>query len=200
MTDLESAAGIASLLLVRERIHPGAEANYDALERNMAEAAARFGCPNPVLALSPVAAPLEVWWLNFFESEGHRERVTEAYQGNQPLIAALGSIATAKQRLTTPLEEALYHLEVSPSGTLPDSRGARFVVAAWNHGDRLPAQAYRFRAPEGQTLVLILAATRPAASALEGLLSPHGELLAIRPEWSIPDPAWEDADPRFWRR
>jgi len=72
------------LLIAREPLKPGAEAEYDRIESETAKLAAQHGCPHPYLALQPLSgAKNEVWWFNGFDSQNELDSVAEAYKKNQ---------------------------------------------------------------------------------------------------------------------
>jgi len=78
------------LLIAREPLNPGAEAEYDRIESQIAILAQEMGCPHPYLALQPLSATQnEVWWFNVFDSEDELNSVGEAYKTKEPWNAAL---------------------------------------------------------------------------------------------------------------
>ena len=67
------------LLIAREPLKPGAEAEYDRIESETAKLAAQHGCPHPYLALQPLSgAKNEVWWFNGFGSQDELNSVGQA--------------------------------------------------------------------------------------------------------------------------
>ena len=72
------------LLIAREPLKPGAEAEYDRIESGTAMLAAKLVCPHPYLALQPLSgAKNEVWWFNGFDSQDELNSVGEAYKTNE---------------------------------------------------------------------------------------------------------------------
>src|SRR5918995_3367229 len=68
----------ANLLQIHhDRVRRGREAVYRTAEEDAARSCAVHGCPHPHLAIESVAAPMDVWWLNAFDSEADRQRVSD---------------------------------------------------------------------------------------------------------------------------
>ena len=79
------------LQVVREPLKVGEEAAYAAIENE-----------------SALGGPKEVWWLNSFASETDRQRVTEDYLRNGPLMAVLDRNSKRKASVTgTPVNLVL---------------------------------------------------------------------------------------------
>lgn len=186
------------LLLVRERLRPGSETDYDLNERQIAASGRAGGCPHPYLALVPLLRPHEVWWLNAFASEAERDGVAGAYAMNETLMATLTPLVARKEALrevfaTTSASQAPH----PGDGAALELTGARFVVVALSDGPAQTSGAV-FTASDGQSLAMATAPTRMAADDWAKRLGNDAHLTQIMPRWSVPDPAWVAADARFW--
>jgi hypothetical protein len=71
----QSPAPPGILEIHRERLKPGAIAEYRNLESRAAQACRDAPCPNPYLAMRSLAGPEEVWFLNGFDTYEILERV-----------------------------------------------------------------------------------------------------------------------------
>ncbi len=160
------------LQIVREPLKVGEEAAYAAIENETARACAELKCPHPHLALEPLGGPKEVWWLNSFASERDRQRVTEDYLRNGPLMAVLDRNSKRKARVTgTPVNLVLNYRPDLSRAVRWELAGARFVVMTGTTG-KAPPDGPVFEAPDGTRLVLCPAKTRDEA---ERLASSHGK-------------------------
>lgn len=184
----------ALVLVVRERIRAGGEAEYDANERAIAAACLTMQAPHPYLALVDPEDPLEIWWLTLFVSAAHRAQVEQAYAHNLPLMEVLTPLGARKGAFRTSMSvESASHQPDRGARTL-DVTGARVVVVGTDVVDR-PSAGAVFMSDDGAWFVFAPASERAAAPAVV----PPGRTLAIRPEWSYPDPGWVRADIEFWR-
>ena len=64
----------AILQIYRVSLKPGAEAAFDAIERQIATLCATLKCPHPYLGLESVTGPQEVWFLNGYRSADEQKR------------------------------------------------------------------------------------------------------------------------------
>jgi hypothetical protein len=183
------------LLIVRERLRPGCEADYGDTESEIAAASARLGCPHPYLALAPVDGTPEVWWLNTFSSGEEQAEVKAAYARNQPLMAALQPLGERKQRFVQEVTTVLATRRAKPGRDPLRVCGARFFVVS-----RTPladSAAAAFQAREDEPFVFTPAASREAAERIVAG-APGAAILAVQPQWSFADQAWIAADRDFW--
>jgi|SRR5579872_613741 len=185
------------LQIVRERVKAGSENGYDAIEDERARACAEFKCPHPVLALEPLNGPKEVWWLNSFLSETDRQRVTNAYARNGPLMAAFQRTSGPKANVVGTSSDLVLRYRPELSRTRWDLAGMRFLVVTAAQGSVLP-DGTAFEAPDGTRLVLHPAKTRLEAERLASAAPGETTVLGVRPSWGFPAKEWIDADPRFW--
>lgn len=187
------------LQVVREPIKAGKETEYAAIESESAHACAEWKCPHPYLALEPVGEPTEIWWLNTFASEAERQRVTDEYAKNGPLMEILVRNSKRKASLTgTPSDRVLeYRAELS--GSKWEIAGVRFVVVTVARGGELPNGSV-FEAVDGTRLVLRPARTREEAERFASAAGGETTVLAVLPSWGMPAKEWMEADPEFWAR
>jgi hypothetical protein len=187
------------LLIVQERLKPNSMHAYDRNEREIARTSARLKSPHPYLALESVSEPKEVWWLNAFESEGHKDSVMQAYERNHELSVALRKLGRRKAALRyEPVS-----IVTTYKGELSDERpfsvsGARFFVVTVTN-DVGKSGGSVFEAPDGRRFVLAPAARRQEADRKAAAAGAQARIFAIRPSWSFPADAWVAADPGFWR-
>jgi hypothetical protein len=186
------------LQIVRERVKAGSETAYDRIEDQRARACAEFGCPHPFLALEPLSGPKEVWWLNSFASDADRQRVTDEYLQNVPLMAALERTSKPKANVTADSSDLV--LNYRPElGRTPqwDLAGMRFLVVTTTK-ESLSRDGTVFEAPDGTRLILHPAKSRLEAERLASQAAEGTTVLGVRPSWGMPAKGWIDADPHFW--
>ena len=180
----------------RERVVPGAEAEYSRVEEEIARACARLKCPHPYLALQPVTGAPEVWWLTAFASQADRDRVVQAYERDAAVKQALQELGQRKKGLTSDGKESI----ASRRSQLCDAvawrmHGVRFVVIETSKADP-KGNGCVFQAPDGTRFALQTAASRGDADRLAGADS---RVFEVRPAWSHPAADWIAADPSFWK-
>jgi hypothetical protein len=185
--------------LFHERLKPGVEAAYGRIEEDAARICAQLKCPNPYLALESVVGPKEVWWLNAYTSESHKDSVARAYEQNAAAMAALQGITERKKGLTYEPEEffATYRSDLG-DGSSWRMEGTRFFVMIVTGADR-KADGCIFETPDGTRFIIATATTRRDANRKAAAAGSSAKVLAIRPSWSLPADAWIAADPGFWR-
>ncbi len=186
------------LQIVREPLKVGEEGAYAAIENEIARACAELKCPHPHLALEPLSGPKEVWWFNFIASETDRQRVTDDYVRNGPLMAVLEHNSKRKARVTgTPVNLVLNYRPDLSRAVRWELAGARFVVVTTLTG-KAPPDGPVFEAPDGTRLVLCPAKTRDQAERVESAAAGETTMLAVLPYWGMPASDWLAADPDFW--
>jgi len=84
----------------RERLKPGAAAEYEKIEAAAGQTCRDMACPNPYLAIQSATGPAEVWLLNGFDSLEAMERVWGQYAENAALLAELDRVVARKAELT----------------------------------------------------------------------------------------------------
>jgi hypothetical protein len=186
------------LEIYRDSLRPGCEAAFRAVEEDAARMCAELKCPHPHLAIESVTVPREVWWLNAFESEAEKERVSRDYANNRPLTTALDTVGPRKKDLVeTPVDVfASYRADLS-RGAAWVVTGARFFVVTVTTGDP-QTDGWVFEAPDGTRFVFRPAATREQADRLAAAAGRETRVFAVRPYWGMPASEWIAADPEFW--
>ena len=185
------------LLIAREPIRPGAEAEYDRIETDTARLAVKFACPHPYLALEPLSgAKNEVWWFNWFASQAEVESVGEAYTKNEAWNAALTKNQKLKAPLTGKIVEELADHEPH-SDAQPWAAGrARYVVVAMNPATHLGGSNV-FKGRDGTRYEILTMKTREEAQrAARGT---DFVVLEVMPRWSFPAKEWVEAEPELWK-
>src|SRR5579872_597851 len=186
------------LLIAREPLKPGAEAEYDRIESETAKLAAQHGCPHPYLALQPLSgAKNEVWWFNGFDSQNELDSVAEAYKKNRGWNAALTQNQKRKESLTGKIAEQLADLEPQ-AHSQPWALGrAKYVVVAINAATRLSGGSNLFKGRDGTRYEILIANTREKAErAARGM---DLVVLEVVPRWSFPAREWVEANREIWK-
>jgi hypothetical protein len=185
------------LLIVREPLKPGAEAEYDRIESETATQAARYRCPHPYLALQPLSGVKnEVWWFNDFDSQGEVNSVEKAYQTNEAWNAALTKNQKRKEPLTGKSAEQLADLEPQ-THSQPWALGrAQYVVVAINPAARLSG-SNAFKGRDGTRYEILMASTREEAERI--VRGTDFVVLEVVPRWSFPAREWVDGNREIWK-
>lgn len=186
------------LYIYRDSLKAGVDSAYRAIEDDGARVCADLKCPNPYFALESLSGPHEAWWINAFATDAETTRVANAYASDGSLSAALAAVANRKQPLIgTPIRGfAAYRAALSRRPTWSVA-GARFVVVAVTRSRR-PAEGSVWETADSTLYILQPVRTRAQAEMLAR--ESGARIFAVRPSWSMPDPAWVAADPQFWRR
>ena len=189
-----SEAEARLLLIVREHLVPGLEAQYAENEAKIATICATLNCPHPYLALMPIAGLAEVWWINIFASDDEKTDVESAYARNQALLEALGPLGKRKEAFRRALSTTLtrYRADVSGGAQLRIA-GARFLVV--DCGSRERDAIPTFESEAGQRFAIAAAPRCDDAGRLAARLGADSIVLEIQPQWTYPDTAWMAADP-----
>jgi hypothetical protein len=185
------------LLIAREPLKPGAEAEYDHIESETAMLAAKLGCPHPYLALQPLSgAKVEVWWFNGFDSQDELNSIAEAYKTNQAWNAALRKNQQLKEPLTGKIAEEIADLEPQ-THSQPWAMGrTQYMVVAVNPATRLRGSNV-FKGRDGTRYEILTANTREEAERVA-----RGKdfvALEVVPRWSFPDRHWVKANRELWK-
>lgn len=182
----------------RDRVKPGCERIYTIAEQEAARICAERGCPHPHLAIESLSAPMEVWWLNGFESEEHRQRIVDAYQGNVPLMEGLAHIRTRREGLLDLDIDVFVHYKPELSQGPRTVAAARFIAVTVTTQDHLPPGAV-FESADGTRYVFMPTASAEQASAASAGSNANAVVFAVRPYWGMPAREWIAADADFWR-
>lgn len=185
------------LLIAREPLHPGAEAEYDRIESETAVLAAKLGCPHPYLALQPLSgAKDEVWWLNGFASQDELNSVGEAYKTNEAWNAALIKNQKRKEPVTGKTMEQLADLEPHPDSEPWAMGRARYVVVASDPAAHVSGSIV-FKGRNGTRYEVLMASTREEAERVAR--ETNFVVLEVVPRWSFPAKEWVDGNPEMWK-
>ena len=182
------------LQIYRETVATGREADYDALEQDTAQHAARLGCPNPYLAAESLRGPKVVWFFNAYDSASEQRRVAQSYMRNARLMAALARNSSHKAEFTSETSVVFAHYQPDAGSSAWSPGQGRFlrIIEAKTAGR---ADGAVFETDDGTRFVVTACATREDA---EKSADARTHVLAVRPSWSFPAPAWIAADKNFW--
>jgi hypothetical protein len=197
------------LQIHRDRLKPGAEATFDAIERDAASACRTLNGPHPHVAIEILVAPQiggphapalkEVWWVNAFDSEEEKQRVYDAYAANGPLMAALSDVGRRRPEVIASEVDvfATHRADLSRGASLRVT-GARFFVVVVTDEDSTMDGAV-FETAEGTRYIFKATRSGDEAEALATRAGQHAAIFAVRPEWGKPSQEWIDADRVFWK-
>lgn len=187
------------LQIYRDPLLSGHEAAFKSIEEEAARICAELNCPNPHLAIESLTGPKEVWWLNGYESESHKQRVASGYSNNAPLMAVLAEITKRREGVVGPPVDVFANYRADLSGGAEwKVAGARFFVVTVTTGaPLLPGSV--FELPDRTRFIFRPAYTRQEADATAAASGPGTTVFAIRPYWGMPAKEWLDADPEFWK-
>ncbi len=185
------------LEVYRDHLERSARSTFDTIERDAAKISAELRFPHPHFAIETETGPLEVWWLNAFESEADRAQVTEEYLKNQPVVDALGTITARRRGVVTGVDTmTVYRPDLSDGPW--QVAGIRFFVVQIVPGtSRIDAAV--FEAPGDLFFAFRPARTHGEAERIARAAGPDARIFAVRPEWGMPASSWVAADPEFWR-
>ena len=189
-------ADVSLVQVVVERFKPGQDQVRASIESDTACACAEYDCPHPHLALKPIDKPDEVWWLNFFESEAHRQAVTDEYAANAPLMKALARNSEKKSVLRIETENSILALCSDNSGcAAPEILGSRFLVLT-KAGSTEQCDGTVFEG-DGNWTEFQFAKSLVDANQIASKKN-AATILSICPSWGRPSSSWIAADPEFW--
>lgn len=193
------AAGHSQLLQIyRDFLGPGAEDAYREIEEEAARICGCFNCPNPYLAIEALTGAKEVWYLNGYRSEAHRDEVAQGYRGNAPLMAALDVIARRKADLVlSPVDLLAVWRPDLGRGTLWTVGDGRFLIVTVSNG-LTDLEGTVFVAEEGTHFTIRAVQSRHEADIGVRSADEEARVFAVRPRMSVPAEAWVRADPEFW--
>lgn len=188
------------LQIFRERLKPGTEAQYTAIEDETCRLCAELGCPHPFLGSESLTGPKEGWFFNGYESREEHQDVVRAYSKNTPLLEALMKNSERKAALThAPVEVfATFRPDVS-RGPLWTLGMGRFLMIRITNDQRATTGTV-FEAPDGTRFVVNAAQTGDEADRLAASVGPESIVCGVRPRWSFPAPEWVAGDTAFWQQ
>lgn len=189
------------LQIHRDVVRAGREAAFRAVEEDAARACAKFACPHPHLAMQSLTQPNEVWWLNVFESGADRQRVTDAYAANGPLMAAFTDVSNRRRGIIAGESDIFANYRPDLCGGVEwQPAGARYVVVTSTSDNREIVGAV-FEEQEGiRRYVFRPAATESEAQVAASSAGLDTVIFAVRPYWGFPAAEWLAADREFWER
>jgi hypothetical protein len=193
---LASAAEPPPILQITiEPIRPGKEAEYGAIEVELAALCARQRCPNSYLALLSLDAPKQVYWLVSYESQADVERVAAGYADNQPLLDGMRALAAKKTGIADATTEIWTKLRADSSDDVPWQIGAtRFAVIA----TETARGGAVFETSAGRRFVIAAVETSAAAAEVAGRMGASARVFEVRASWSLPSADWRAANPDLW--
>jgi len=185
------------LYVYRDSLKQGVDSIYRVIENDGAQICADFRCPHPYIGLESLSGPHEAWWLNTFATAADTIRVAKAYATDRALATALAGVAQRKAALIgAPIQGfAIYRRDLSRGPTWSVA-GARFIEVTVTRDPR-PVKGSVWMMADSTLYILRPIRTLPGAQALDG--GTRTRVFAIRPNWSMPTPAWVATDPTFWR-
>ena len=173
------------LLIARERLREGMEADYDRIERQIAHASATLGCPHPYLALLSDDGR-EVWWFNTFSSIEERDRIAAAYAKAGPFSSTLQRLAAEKQAFTASVTQTFMTFRPDLSGASGLTlAGARFVIVSVDRSADRSAAAV-FESDAGEQFAIAPARSREHAERVAKQLGSGALILTVQNQWSFP--------------
>lgn len=183
------------LQIYRERITPGREADFAAIEQDTAKAAATLGCPNPYLAAESLTGPKVVWWFNAYESAAAQKQVALSYMKNAKLMDLLQRNSAQKAEFTSDQTDTFAHERPALSNGPQWSPGRGRFLRITETKNKSKAAGSVFETNDGMRFIVAAFDTREDAAKGAG---PVTHLLAVRPAWSFPSADWVKSDPEFW--
>ncbi|HLJ51723.1 MAG TPA: hypothetical protein VKU01_37210 [Bryobacteraceae bacterium] len=187
------------LYISREFWKPGHDATLNRIEAEAARVCIGLGVPHPYLGIESLTGSKEVWYINGFASTEELSQITEAYNKQQELLAAMNRFAQQRAAF-----ESEPHREGSATYRPELSRGAewkmgqdRFLVIAVTKGNP-HSDGPVFESQDGVRFVVTTAKSRAEADAKLAAAGPDAKVFAVRPEFSMPAAEWVASDPSFW--
>jgi hypothetical protein len=187
------------LYISREFWKPGHEAALNRIEAEAARVCIGLGVPHSYLGIESLTGSKEVWYINGFASTEELAQITEAYNKNQELLAAMKRFAEQRAEFKSqPDSEGLatYRPELS-SGPEWKMGQERFLVIIVTKGNPHSDGAV-FESQDGVRFIVTAAKTRTEADAKRSAAGPDAKIFAVRPEFSMPAAEWVASDPSFW--
>lgn len=181
-------------------LSPAAGRKLRKIEREAARACVRFKFPHAYLTLEPLTGPKEFWYFNAFDSQEEVKQLTDAFQKNAPLLAALNGFVQQRvplQRAQPSNQFTRYRADLSRGAPWIVGRG-RFLVITLTKGDP-QGDGSVFEMEDGTRLVIRSAQTLAEAKKLAAAAGKGTNIYAARPAYCVPAKDWVAADPAFWR-
>jgi hypothetical protein len=155
------------LYISRDYLKADAVAANRKLERRAEDLCRTLGFTHPYLTIESVSEPAEMWYLNGFQSQAEVEKLTQEYQQNTRLLAALHDITKQKVELKRQdSTEEFAHYRADLSGGDPWIIGSgRFLVIVFFDGEP-PLNGTVFEMKDGSKMWLRTAKSSSEARVL----------------------------------
>ena len=186
------------LQIVTERLRPGAEDAYAAIEEQLLHACRTLNAPNRYLALVSVDQPTEVWWLNMYDSYAEVDRIAAAYASNTTLMTALQELSAKKSGLTEPPVDRMTCLRSDLSGRETWQIGELQFAVVREVLTPAATPGAVFQWPDGRACSLIAAPDLESAKQQATRLGDGARIFEVEPSWSLPHDAWVRRNPKLW--
>lgn len=187
------------LLIHRDTLKPDCEAAFRAIEEDAARICAELRCTHSHAAIEALNGTRQVWWLNQFASEADKQRVSDGFANNHPLMDALAGISKRREDVIAHDEDVFVEHRPHLSRGAPWSiAGARFFVADVTKGESF-IDGTVFETADGTRYVFNATRTLEEAENLAATTGDRATVFAVRPYWGMPAQEWITADPEFWR-
>lgn len=188
------------LEVYRDYLKPGSEDAHRKMEEEATRICVRLKFPHAYLTIESLTGPKEVWYFNGFNSPAEMKQLSDAYQKNAPLVAALDEIVKRKAPLFArdPTNDfTKYRKDLSRGEPWTMARG-RFLVITMTKG--VPqSDGTVFELDDGTRLIIRAAKTQAEAEELGKTAGQGTNIFAVRPQLCIPAKSWVAADSAFWK-
>ena len=155
------------LYIARDYLKPHAVAANRKLERRAEDLCRTLGFTHPYLTIESVSGRAEMWYVNGFDSQAEVDKLTQEYQQNTKLLAALNEITQQKvalKRQDSTEEFARYRSDLSSGDPWIISQG-QFLVILFFDGDP-PLNGTVFEMQDGSKMLVRAAQNYSEAHAL----------------------------------
>jgi hypothetical protein len=155
------------LYISRDCLKADAVAANRKLERRAEDLCRTLGFTHPYLTIESVFGPAEMWYLNGFDAQAEVDKLTQEYQQNAKLRAALNDITRQKvplKRQDSTEEFAHYRSDLSRGDSWIIGRG-RFFVIVFFDGEP-PLNGTVFEMKDGGRMLVRTAKSASAARVL----------------------------------
>jgi len=155
------------LYISRDYLKADAVAANRKLERRAEDLCRTLGFTHPYLTIESVSGPAEMWYLNGFDSQAEVENLTQQYQQNTNLLAALNDITQQKvalKRQDSTEEFAHYRSDLSHGDPWIIGRGP-FLVIVFFEGEP-PLNGTVFEMKDGRKMLVRTAKSSSDAHVL----------------------------------
>ncbi len=186
------------LRIDRYRLRPGTGVPVHHLQQQIAIESARYPGGHPCLAGESLTGPPEVWRLTGFQSPAEQRRLMQAMEADPALRQALDRVES-QLRVLVGDPSTLVASHCGGHGrrnAWPMGRGHYLVVTRVGSDEQMSGAVYQ--CSDGALYRFASARTRKSAELRAASYATESTILAVRPTWSVPAPAWIRCDPAFW--